>query len=381
MMDKVFNTSEARLASVLDTAADGIVIIDADARVLMFNKACEEMFGMSQAEVYGRNVHCIMPPEYADKHDQFLTNYLETGEKKIIGIGREVLGQHKDGTVFPVELSVGEAETPAGRQFIGILRDLRPRQESQQRLNDLQSQLVHMARLSAMDEMGATLAHELNQPLTAIMLYLQAVERHFDNQQTPIFDERARQIINKAVHEADRAGAIIQRLRQFVERREIERQTVDLGSLVDDAIELAALGARAKGIFVRIDRPEDPVLVHVDPIQIQQIVINLVRNAIDAMHDNPEQSGETVTVSIERHNATADIAVEDTGPGIAPEVRDRLFRAFTSTKQNGLGIGLAIAQSIAQNHGGEIVVAECHEGSGARFDVRLPVARDSAEQD
>ncbi|MGA7426152.1 MAG: PAS domain S-box protein, partial [Rhodoplanes sp.] len=169
--------SDAQLLSVLDTAADGIIIIDARGVVITFNKACERLFGYSAAEVIGQNVKMIMPSDLARVHDNYINNYLTTGERKIIGIGREVKGQHRDGTLIPVHLSVGEASTSAGRQFIGILRDLRARNESEQRLNQLQTDLVRMARVSAIDEMGAALAHELNQPLTALMLYLQAVER------------------------------------------------------------------------------------------------------------------------------------------------------------------------------------------------------------
>lgn len=177
--------SEARLMSVLNTAVDGIIVIDEHAHILVYNNACEKLFGYTAAEVLGQNVKVIMPRDYSDAHDRYMDNYKRTGHRKIIGIGREVRGRHKDGTEFPVELSVGEASTPDGRQFIGILRDLRSRKEAEQRVNELQADLVHLARVSAMDEMGAALAHELNQPLTAIMLYMQGIARTLDKRDDP----------------------------------------------------------------------------------------------------------------------------------------------------------------------------------------------------
>lgn len=379
-MTDTLDVSGARLESVLNTAVDGIVVIDEQARILMFNRACESLFGYKAEEVVGRNVKCIMPDSYASEHDQYMHNYMSTGTRKIIGIGREVAARHKDGTVFPIDLSVGEAETTDGRQFIGIIRDLRSRQENERRLKDLQGQIVHMARLSAIDEMGAALAHELNQPLTAIMLYLQAIDRSFQKEgQNPDL-RRITEILQKAVHEADRAGGIIHRLRQFVERKETDRSFQDMRLLVDDAVELASLGASSRGIAVRMDHAEEPVTVLVDPIQIQQIIINLVRNAVDALTATPDG---IIIVSTRRDGHATVIRVSDNGPGIDPGIRDAIFKAFRSTKPNGLGIGLAIARTIAQNHQGELYFEDGPDGRGTTFVLRLPYERgdeDAAEE-
>src|SRR5262249_52591971 len=150
---------------------------------------------------------------------------------------------HKDGTIFPIEVSVGEAATPDGRQFIGILRDVRARKEVEQRLLQLQGELVRMARVSAMDEMGAALAHELNQPLTALRLYLQSVARFSNKDHASAFPKHAKTVLEKAIHEAERAGSIVQRLRRFIEKRDPIRRLVDLNPLVEDAIELTLLGS------------------------------------------------------------------------------------------------------------------------------------------
>lgn len=364
--------SEARLLSVLDTAVDGIIVSDDKARILIFNKACERLFGFTASEVIGRNMNMLMPPDYGDAHDGFLSNYKNTGVRKIIGIGREVRARHRDGTVFPVELSVGEAQTPDGRQFIGILRDVRARKEAEQRLNQLQTDLLHMARVSAMDEMGAALAHELNQPLTAVMLYLQAIGRAQTKAQqagTAIdFDKLMRPVLDKAVKEAERAGNIIQRMRQFVEKREPERRQRDLNALVDDAVELTLLGYR-RGTRVTRDLQDDLPPVTVDAVQIQQIVVNLVRNALEAVKGVAEP---IISVRTRVDGRTIKLTVGDNGPGVPAEALPNLFRAFSTSKRTGLGLGLAISRTIAQNHGGDLVVDPGGDGRGAAFTLELP---------
>jgi two-component system, LuxR family, sensor kinase FixL len=356
--------SEARLSSVLDTAVDGIVVMDERGRIMVFNHACERLFGYRAEEVVGENVRLLMPPEYSDHHDRFVDAYTTTGVRRIIGIGREVKGRRKDGEVFPIELSVGEAGTPDGRQFVGVMRDLRPRKEAEERLSELQGNLIHMTRVSAMDEMGAALAHELNQPLTAIMLYLQAAARA----KPDMLPEATRMILGKAVREAERAGSIIQRMRQFVEKREPERKTHDLRLLVDEAVELALLGNRMPPRVSR-DYPREPALVSVDAVQIQQIVVNLTRNALEALK---ERSGPQLRLTIRPANGGMCFSVADSGPGIPPEILPTLFKAFSTSKRTGLGLGLAISKTIAQNHGGDLAVDPGGDGRGATFSLQLP---------
>ena len=364
--------SEAQLLSVLDTAVDGIIVIDVNARMLVFNKACEQLFGYTAAEAIGQNVSLLVPSDFVADHDAYIHRYLDTGERRIIGIGREVRGRHKDGTSFPFELSVGEAVTPAGRQFIGIIKDLRPRKAVENRINQLQAQLVHMARVNAMDEMGAAIAHELNQPLTAVILYLQAILRKMGTSMAdepgvgPLMD-----ILTKAVREAERAGSIIQRMRQFVEKREPARQSVDLRKLMDEALELTMLGNSVPDLEVFREEDDDLPDVEVDPVQIQQVMVNLIRNAFEAVR-NVEPCW--IKIALYREDVFAVVSIEDSGAGIPKEVVRNLFKAFSSSKKTGLGLGLAISRSIAQNHGGELTVAPGGSGSGARFVLSLPLA-------
>jgi two-component system sensor kinase FixL len=369
--------AESLLLSVLDTAVDAIIIIDDQASILVYNQACERLFGYRAAEALGQNVRLIMPDEYASHHDRYLSDYASTGHRKIIGIGREVRAQHRDGTVFPVNLSVGEAITPAGHRFIGIIHDLRQRFENEERLNQLQANMVHMARVSTMDEMGAALAHELNQPLTALMLYLQAVERACERPDSgnPL-PESVLTVLRKAVREAERAGNIIQRMRQFVEKRDPQRRLVDVNPLIVDALELTKYGTRPGTTSIRCDFEADLPQVFVDPVQIQQILVNLTRNALEAVKGRltPE-----VIITTRRAAKGVAIHVEDNGPGIQADAIPDLFKTFASSKTGGLGLGLAISKTIAQSHGGTLEVDPGGRGRGAQFTLTLPLTAPGAE--
>jgi two-component system sensor kinase FixL len=362
--------SDARLASVLDTAVDGIIIIDEQASIMMYNKACERMFGYDAREAVGRNVSMLMPPEHADRHDAYVDAYKSTGRRQVIGIGREVRGRRKDGSLFPLDLSVGEAITPEGRQFIGILRDLTVRKEAERRLNELQADLIRLTRISVLDEMGLALAHELNQPLTAIMLYLQAAGRELAR--TP---ERTQAdtitlgILEKVQREAQRADSIIKRLRQLAEKRAPERRSIDLNAIVEDAVDLTLIGHDQSVRMVRNYRDDLPA-IEADQVQIQQVVVNLIRNAIEAVHG---QRGAEIVVSTSLNDGCVLLSVSDNGPGIPPDKLAGLFQTFKTGKRTGIGLGLAISRTIVQSHGGELLVDPGGGGFGARFVVRLPL--------
>lgn len=363
---------QARLASVLDTAVSGIIVIDDQGKMLVYNKACEAMFGYTAMEAIGQSVNMLMAPRDRQAHDRYVGQYLQTGEKKIIGIGRAVEGRHKDGTIFPLDLAVGDAATPGGRQFIGILRDLRPQRAAEQRLKELQDQLIHLARVSALDEMGAALAHELNQPLTALMLYMQAGERALDKVPPPDTDlATVREILGKATREAERAGEIVSRMRRFVEKRDARRKPVSLARIVSEAIEFAAIGRISNGVRWRQDIDAGGCEIIADPVQIQQIIVNLVRNALEAMEGLEDRR---ISTRLYQEGDMIVYSIRDTGAGIEPKILPDLFRAFATSKQTGMGLGLAISRSIAQNHGGDLTVDAGGDGVGACFTLSLPAA-------
>lgn len=377
-MNRAVNThtsdslSSARLAGVLDTAVDGIIVTDVDGQILLFNRACERIFGHSTEFALGRNICSLMASDEASIYGDYLASYRRSGNRKLIGIGREIMAQHSSGVDFPIELSVGETLTPEGPQLIGIVRDLRARKETDQRLNQLQSDLMHIARVSAIDEMGAALAHELNQPLTAITLYLQTILRGAQRARTDgHLHPEVTLILAKAAHEAERAGKIIHRMRSFAEKREPKRTRQSLAALIDDSLELTLLGHYNN---LRVNRRDEANLPHVlvDGVQIQQIIVNLIRNAIEAVKG---RAGAEIWVSTRLAQESVIFEISDSGPGIAVDMQKNMFKAFSTTKKSGLGIGLAISKSIAQNHGGDLTCEPGGGGRGATFVLHLPYER------
>ena len=364
-----FAVSDARLASLLDIAADGIIVIDERATILVFNKACEAMFGYGSEEAIGCNVSMLMPlpRSRADQRDFLSEIRGRAARQDSTPKSREIVARRKDGTLFPLEVSIADAGAGNARQFIAILRDITARKDVERRFTELQSDLFHVTRVSALDELGLTLAHELNQPLTAITLYLQAVGRELRATVSP--DARAHVILEKARNEADRAGSIIQRLRRLAEKRAPDRRSIDLNAVVDDAVDLTLIGHDPS---VRVRRSYQPGLpaVEVDQVQIQQVVVNLVRNAFDAVRN---RIGAEIVVATGVDDRCALFSVADNGPEIGADQFNDLFQAFKTGKRNGMGLGLAISRSIVQSHGGELVVEPGGSGRGACFVVRLPL--------
>lgn len=359
---------EAQLKSILDTIPDAMIVIDERGTMRSFSHAAERLFGYSGAEAIGRNVKILMPSPYREEHDAYLERYRRTGERKIIGIGRVVAGERKDGSTFPLELSVAEVKTGTGRLFTGFIRDLTERQESETRLKELQSELVHVSRLTAMGEMASALAHEINQPLAAIANYMRGSRRLLEDST----DERAailREAIDKASDQALRAGQVIRRMRDFVARGESERRVEDVRKLVEEASALALVGAKDKGVLVRFDFDPRVDFVLADKVQIQQVLLNLVRNAIEAMEDSDRR--ELVISTAAAPEDMVAIGVADTGSGIAPEITGQLFQPFITTKRQGMGVGLSISRTIIEAHGGTIAPCPNPRG-GTIFSFTLP---------
>jgi two-component system, LuxR family, sensor kinase FixL len=345
---------EAHLQSILDTVPDAMVVIDERGLVQSFSAAAERLFGYRAAELIGKNVKLLMPSPYREGHDGYIERYLQTGEKRIIGVGRVVVGERKDGSTFPMELSVGEMRSSNQRFFTGFVRDLTEGQETEARLQELQSELVHMSRLTSMGEMASTLAHELNQPLSAIANYLKGSRKLLES----VPDERAtmvRDAMDKAAEQALRAGEIIRRLRDFVARGESERRVESVKKLVEEASALALVGAKDLGVRVRFVFDPTTDLVLADKVQVQQVLLNLIRNAIEAMEESKIRD-LTISTRLADDDMLA-ISVTDTGHGITPDMVPRLFQPFVTTKRRGMGVGLSISRTIVEAHGGQIDVA------------------------
>lgn len=370
--------AEARLRSILQTVPDAMIIIDEHGRIESLSTTAERLFGYEADEACGRNVSLLMPSPYREQHDAYIGRYLKTGERRIIGIGRIVVGQRKDGTTFPMHLTVGELRTGDRHHFTGFIRDLTDQQLTEDRLKELQSEVTHMSRFTALGEMASTLAHEINQPLTAISNYLKGSRRLLERMEGEKV-EMLRDAVSKAADQALRAGQIIRRLREFVARGESERRIESLPKLIEDASTLALVGAREHGILVtfRLDPTADLVLA--DRIQIQQVLVNLMRNAIEVMSEGGAVRRLDIATSAEPDDQV-EVTVADTGAGLAPEVAKQLFQPFVTTKRKGMGLGLSICRTIVEAHGGKIWVDSPPAG-GTIFHFTLRAAADDRETD
>lgn len=368
--ERAVERRERHLQSILDTVPDAMIVIDDQGHIVFFSAAAEKTFGYCEEELVGRNVSLLMPNPDSERHDGYIQRYLGTGERRIIGIGRVVTGLRKDGSTFPMELSVGESSSADQRIFTGFVRDLTDKYRTEAQVQELQAELIHVSRLSAMGTMASTLAHELNQPLTAIANYAEAAGPIIDSG-----EDEDRQIIRELFQEiaaqSQRAGGIVRRLREFIARGEVEKRLEDLPALIQEAASLGLVGASEKGISARFSLDPAAKTVLVDRVQIQQVLINLIRNAVEAMDGCNIRN---LVISSEALNAeTVRVAVSDTGPGISPDIAGQLFQAFVSTKSNGMGLGLSICQTIVEAHGGRIRAIPA-TGGGTQFQFTLPMA-------
>ena len=362
--DQALRTSEARLRSILTTVPDAMILIDEVGLILSFSTTAERLFGYTQDQVLGHNVSMLMPEPYRSEHDNYIARYHRTGERRIIGIGRVVLGKRKDGGTFPMELSVGEVLMEGRRQFTGFVRDLTERQESDRRLHEAQAELLHISRLSEMGQMASALAHELNQPLAAINNYLSGAERLMQRGDT----ERTVVAFGKAMEQVDRAAQIIRRLREFVSKGDTERRSESLHKVIDEAAALALVGARSIGVKAEFVLEPATETAFIDKIQVQQVLVNLVRNAVEAMSDWPHRK---LLVGARRVGEMIEVRVADSGPGIEPQIKARLFEPFVTSKTTGMGVGLSICRSIIEAHGGRLW-AEDNPGGGTVFRFTVP---------
>ena len=479
--------------ALIATAVDGIIVIGKDGVVEVYNDACTRLFGYQPDEVVGRNVRMLMPEPYGSRHDGYLSAFAQTGERHIIGVGREVMGRRKDGSAFPLFLSVGSGVSDGKPIYVGIIRDLtqlkeevargekldmllaqivadsddailsktldgtitswnrgaqrifgytaaevvgrhisllippdrlaeedaiitrlragegidhmetvrrardgtdiavslsvsplrdkdgavtgaskiirdvREKKQSEERLQLLQTELEHVARLNAMGQISSGIAHELNQPLTAIGNYINAARRTLAGAQ-PDASNIAIDLMSKAGDQIRRAGGIIRGLRDFIEKRDRRRQPEDVNEVIHEGLTLGLAGMAQENVRVVLKLGDGLPDVLVDRVQVEQVLINLIRNAFEAMQ---EVSDRVLTITTAAEDGFVQVTVQDTGPGLSDDVRKRLFLPFVTTKSTGMGIGLNICQSIVEAHGGTIV-ERGRAGHGAAFRFSLP---------
>ncbi|MDE3177840.1 MAG: PAS domain S-box protein [Pseudomonadota bacterium] len=364
----------AQLSSIMETALDGMVVIDGAGIMQSFSRSAERMFGYSAAEAIGQSVNILMPEPDCSRHDGYMHHYLATGERRIIGVGRIVTGRRRDGSPFPLHLSIGETNVEGRRLFTGFMHDLTEARRTESRTQALQAELAHISRLSALGEMGSALAHELNQPLAAIGNYITGSRRLLADAGLPSA-AKIEGALERAAEQVLRAGQIIRRLRDFVSRRAGERKQESVAKLVEEAAALGLVGAREKGVALKFELDPAHDALFADRIQIQQVLVNLLRNGLDAM--DASERRELAVSSRLVAPGVLEIAVADTGPGIAAEAMARLFEPFFTTKVTGLGVGLSISRGIVEAHGGQMWAHNNADG-GATFRLTLPLRGGSA---
>jgi two-component system sensor kinase FixL len=366
--EQALRESEARLRTILEAAADAILTIDELDRIESFNRAAEQLFGYQASEVLGKKLRLLIPSPYRELHSENIARCLAAGDRRIMGIDRPAVGRRRDGSVFPIELSVGDVRLDGGHIFTILVQDLSERQRTERRLRELSDELLRVSRLSELGQMASALAHELNQPLTATMNYVQASRRLL---QAPVEQsaEKADEFMIKAVKQVERAASIIRGLREFVEKTVGQRTVEDINDVVKEASGLALIGTAEKGVVAALRLGTDLPLVLIDRVQIQQVLLNLLRNAVEAIEDSNRREILIETDLVD--DELVEVAVHDTGSGLPASVAKRLFQPFVTTKAHGIGIGLSISHSIVRAHNGRLW-ATPRPGGGTTFRFTLP---------
>jgi two-component system sensor kinase FixL len=338
--------------NILDSVVDAILTIDEEGMIGFVNQATEDMFHYSAEELIGQPVTMLMPEPYKSQHQQFLRNFLDGRDAKIIGIGRELSAVTREGDVFPVYLAVNEIKTGERSYFAGIVRDLSEQKEAQEALLEQRERLARVGRLSTMGEMTASIAHEINQPLTAISAYSQACMKLLEKDDYDV--TRVLDGLRKLNEQSLRAGAVIERIQRFVRHEGSEKKLVDINALIRDLLHLAEADARLHSIDLHFELENGLPEAYCDPVQIQQVALNLIRNAIDAMLEVNCAHGADVIVSTRRCDEGIEVAVIDLGTGVTEENEPLVFSPFHTTKAEGMGMGLSICRSIVRHHGGDL---------------------------
>jgi two-component system sensor kinase FixL len=345
--------------ALLDAAVDAVVIIAHQGVIEAFNAAAVRLFGYSAEEVLGRNVSILMQERDAQAHDEHLARYLRTGQTRIIGVGRDVAGRRKDGSVFPVFLSVGRIAGADPPRFVGFLQDLTLRRQATAALTEererslrTRERLLHVARLATMGEMASGIAHEINQPLTAIANFAQAASRVLAGPNPDLED--VRMALDQIAAQALRAGTIIHHLRKLVGSRDSRRELTGINDVVEETRTLTRADLRDHNIQLQLQlSPGLPELM-IDRIQIQQVILNLLRNSIDALSSPQAASGQISVSSALNTHGDVIVTVGDNGPGVAPQMLGSLFMPFSTNKPQGSGLGLAMSRTIVEAHRGRL---------------------------
>lgn len=362
--------ARAELSALLGAIVDAVIIIRDDGSIVECNANAERLFGYGRSELIGRSVEDLMPEPYRSEHASYVERYRRTGEARIIGVGREAVALKKNGDEFPVFLSVGEADFDRGRHYVGVLRDLSEQRAAEREQRALEARLAHVGRFSLMGEMAAGIAHEINQPLSAITNYSQAAKRLLEAEAPGNRDLSL--VCNHISEQVQRAGEVIENLRKFIRKQDVSKEPLSVNDVIRDAMSLVEADTNTGQIAVEIRYASGLPRIYGNAVQLQQVLLNLTRNAVDAMRDSLRRE-RRLLIQTGGAGERVWFSVTDTGPGVSPRLADGIFHPFVTTKRDGLGVGLAISRTIVVDHGGDLVYTSNPTG-GAVFTVTLPVS-------
>lgn len=367
--EQALRVQEGLVRVGLATVPLAVIIIDDRGIIQAFSAAAERMLGYAAEDVIGQHVKRLAPSAIRAKPDSFIPRYLAKREKRLSKGARVHSLQRRDGTMVPVELWLGESDGGKTHLLTGFCQDLSERYAAEKHLADMRAELLHVSRLSAMGEMATGLAHELNQPLAATVYFLGAADMVLAD---PANFERGQAFVKMASEQALRAGAIIHRMRDFIAKEDVDAQAVAISGVIDDAIALSFAGGAQSDIRLRYEPNPAVTTVLADPVQIQQVFANLLRNAIEELRKCPPDQRNITIRTAHVDGDMIECSVSDTGPGLDPNILAELYKPFVSTKgENGMGVGLSICRRIIEAHRGTFH-AENNPAGGAIFRFTLP---------
>ena len=364
---------EVKLNAIFNASIEGIITINSSGIILSTNSAVETIFGYSEKELIGCRFNKLMSPSQSKNQGNDLKSYLQAKAPSVIGQIREVEGMHKDGSMIPLDMTLVEFSIDGANYFTGIVRDVSLRKHQEQQEKEHLEELAHVTRLCLIGEMGSGIAHEVNQPLTAIANYTQACLR-FIGADKPDLDQLG-EILFKIHQQALKAGQIIHRMKDFVSSRKIYRTDTDINFLVEDAVSLCATDFKQNNISLELDLARNLPNVTIDNIQIEQVLLNLIRNSIDALIDLPQKTQRQIQIQTQMKSFNQiEIKVHDNGSGINEAQKEKILTPFFTTKPTGMGMGLSISRSIIESHEG-VLYFNSEPEKGTTFYFTLPVKR------
>ncbi len=374
--DAALKQSEARKAAIMDSALDCIVTIDHEGRVTEFNPAAERTFGCRRDEVMGEQLaDVIIPPSLREKHRQGLARNLATGESRVIGRRIEMTAVRSDGSEFPVELAITRIPLDGPPSYTGYLRDITERKKAEDALAKVQSELARVARATTFGALTASIAHEVNQPLSGIITNASTCLRMLAADPPNV--DGARETARRTIRDGNRASDVITRLRALFGKKDSTTEPVDLNEATREVIALSRSELQRSRVILQPELADDLPLVTGDRVQLQQVILNLLLNASDAMNGVDDRPRQMVIRTEPDEGDRVRLAVQDAGVGLDPQNVDKLFEAFYTTKSGGMGIGLSVSRSIIESHRGRLW-ASPNDGPGATFSFSIPCKAEGA---